>query len=121
MFEILSNDKLKLKKSEPNHGSSKLLAERLVVLSSLIYKCVKPVGAADATMSINDLKNELKPLEGLEGYPFLQSISDEKFKTLYNNGINNFIYSDSILEPNSTQNSTTTQTATGTQQLNQFP
>ena len=109
LFKILSNEKLKLKKSEPNHGSSKLLAERLVVLSSLIYKCVKPVGAAADATSINDLKkynlkmknnsnnvfSGLEPLVGLDEYPLLMSLSDEQFFTLYNNGIKNFIDSDS--------------------------
>lgn len=114
LFKILSDDKLKLNNSEPNHGSSKLLAERLVVLSSLIYKCANAVDM----MSINDLKKynktmkshnasapnampgfDLIPLGGLNGYPLLKNLSDETFQNLYTNSINNFIYSDSILEP----------------------
>jgi hypothetical protein len=50
--------------------------------------------------------NDLTSLVGLEDYPLLKSISDKTYKNLYNNGINNFIYSDSILEP-APQNSTT--------------
>jgi hypothetical protein len=142
LFEILSNDKLKLKKSEPNHGSSKLLAERLVVLSSLIYKCVKPVDAAADDTSINDLKEynentpnampefyDLTSLGNLNDYPLLKSISDKTFKTLYNNGPAPQTPQPPQTPPNTNNNTTNNNTINITpkqhnktpKQLNQFP
>lgn len=121
LFKILSNDKLKLNKSEQNHGSRKLLSERLVVLSSLIYKCIKPSGSADDANITSD-SYDLAPLVFLNEYPLLKLLSDEEIKTRYNNEINEFDYSYSILNyqvaPLATNSNLATSRTTPSNQIN---